>query len=155
MKTISEKTKNNEWRKHFDMYLSKTGCGSSSTPGFSKSSNDASALSFQSSSNLLIWTEVIWRARNCSCSDGTFTSHVRKLLSSIRGIHWDVSQFISLDEGTAAQGCLHEKNWWVIFHHCKISGKKKLYNNLHNKTTTVSLLAGIKPRRNTFRQPQL
>lgn len=38
-------------------YLTSTGSGVSSTPGFSKSSNDASGEVFQSSSNLMIYVK--------------------------------------------------------------------------------------------------
>lgn len=82
------------------------GWGSSSTPTFSRSSIVAAALSFQSSSSLLIWWKVIWRARSCSCSDGTLTSHERNERSSISGDHWVVSQTMSLELCIAAHGCL-------------------------------------------------
>ena len=42
-----------------EAYLSLTGCGSSSTPGFCRSSSVASGFSFQRSSNLLICGAVI------------------------------------------------------------------------------------------------
>ena len=51
-------------------------------------------------------------------------------LSLIRGFHWSCSQFISLSEFWAAQGCLH------------------------SSTTTESALAGIKPKIKTFLRPQ-
>src|SRR5690348_10914930 len=88
-------------------YRSMTWLGSSSTPGFSKSSKVAEAFSFHSSSSLLIWGMLIWRARSCSCSDGTLTSHGKKQRSSIRGSHCDVSHVMSLLVGIDAHGCLH------------------------------------------------
>lgn len=43
---------------------------SSSAPGLSRSSSVASGFSFHISSSLLIWADVICRARSCSCSLG-------------------------------------------------------------------------------------
>ena len=74
-------------------YLSKTCCGSSSTPGFSRSSRVASGLSFHSSSNLLICWAEICLALNCSCSEGTFTSQGRNWRSWINGCHCEGSLY--------------------------------------------------------------
>lgn len=54
------------------------------------------ALTFQSSSSLLICWAVICRARSCSCSEGILTSQDRKHRSWIRGCHWELSQLMSL-----------------------------------------------------------
>lgn len=151
-------------------YFKTTGWGSSSTPGFSRSSKVASGLVFQSSSTLFICWALICRALNCSCSDGTWkygmnchilvnkyfiwwnirndeasspklidvclsistlTSHCKKHLSSISGHHWLKSQFMSFNALTLRQG------------------------SLQRRTTTLSALAEMNPRRNTFLHPQL
>ena len=78
------------------MYLNKTFCSASSTPGFSKSSKLASGLSFHISSSLLIWAAFILRDLSWSVSEGTLTSQERKLLSSIKGFHFEWSNIISL-----------------------------------------------------------
>lgn len=54
------------------------------------------ALTFQSSSSLLICWAVICRARSCSCSEGILTSQDRKQRSWIRGCHCELSQLMSL-----------------------------------------------------------
>lgn len=82
----------NDLKLHFlffktHQYLSKTCCGSSSIPGFSRSVSVASTLSFQSSSNLAICVAETWRALNCSWSVGIFTNHDKKQRSAIRGFH--------------------------------------------------------------------
>ena len=69
--------------------------GSSSMPGFSRSSRCASGFSFHSSSRRLICWAEIWRARSCSASDGTLTSHGRNWRSWINGCHCVGSQFMS------------------------------------------------------------
>ena len=56
---------------------------------------------------------------------------LRNERSSMRGCHRETSQFMSLVDGLDAQG-------WR-----------------HNKTTTASDFAGMKPRRKTFFVPQL
>lgn len=106
-------------------HLNNTGCGSSSTPGFSKSSNVASPLSFHNSSNLLICVDEIWRARSCSWSEGILTSQVKKHRSSINGIHCVVSQFMSLEEGTAAHGCLGDNEYMYIHRHTQLTCKSR------------------------------
>ena len=60
---------------------------SSSTAGRSRSSSVASGLDFQSSSSFAILAPEICRARNCSCSEGTFTSQERKDLFWMIGSH--------------------------------------------------------------------
>jgi len=79
----------------YKMELRPTCAGSSSTPGFSKSSRCASGFSFHNSSSLLICCAEIWRARSCSASEGTFTSQDKNCRSWIRGCHWVGSQFMS------------------------------------------------------------
>lgn len=54
------------------------------------------ALTFHSSSSLLICWAVICRARSCSCSEGILTSQDRKQRSWIRGCHCELSQLMSL-----------------------------------------------------------
>lgn len=61
----------------------------------------------------------------------TLTSHCKKHLSSMSGHHWLRSQFISFNALTLRQG------------------------SLQRRTTTLSALAEMKPRRKTFRHPQL
>ncbi|RNA40826.1 hypothetical protein BpHYR1_006775 [Brachionus plicatilis] len=98
-----------ERRKYVLVLRRRTCCGSSSTPGRSKSSNLASGASFHSSSSLFICWAVIWRARNCSCSDGILTSHDKNERSSINGFHSVGSQFKSLREVWVAHGCRHSR----------------------------------------------
>lgn len=81
------------------VYLNMTDAGSSSMPGFSKSSRVASGFSFQSSSSRLICTAEIWRPRSCSSSEGIFTSQRRNVLSCINGCHW----VGSLNEGNTSE----------------------------------------------------
>ena len=106
--------------------------GSSSTPGFSKSSSVALAADRHRDSSLEICADVIWRARMRSFSDGTFTSHGRKARSSMSGSHWVRSQSaLPFSDGRLRHG------------------------SRHRSTTTDSALAGMKPSRKTLRQPQL
>lgn len=81
------------WEHYDASYLSNTWVGSSSTPGFSRSSSVASGLSFHSSSSLLICWAEIWRLLICSWSEGTLTSHDRNCRSCINGCHWLGSLF--------------------------------------------------------------
>jgi hypothetical protein len=76
-------------------------------------------------------TDTLTTKQNKKEKNLTLTSHDKKHLSSIRGHHWLRSQFISFNALTFKQG------------------------SLHRRTTTFSAFAEIKPRRNTFRQPQL
>lgn len=120
------------WNWYPSSYRSSTGCGSSSTPGFSRSSSVASASLRHSASSLEIWAPVICRARLRSFSDGTFTSHGRKARSSMSGSHWDRSQSaLPFSDGRFRHG------------------------SRHSSTTTLSALAGMKPSRNALREPQL
>ena len=90
----------------------------------------ASGLERQSSSSLLICAVEIWRARDCSCSEGTFTSQGSRQRSWISASHCARSQLMSLTPLELTQG-------------------------RHSSTTTDSDLAGMKPSSNMLRLPQL
>lgn len=90
-------------------------------PGFSRSATVASGIVFHSSSSLLICCAEICRVLSCSCSVGSFTSHGKNARSSMSGSHAERSQLLSFEAGADAHGCRH------------------------NRTTTVSLRAGMNP----------
>lgn len=80
--------------------------------------------------------------------------------------HCDVSQTMSLDEVMAAQGWLGgtwagSAGWsdvsdgWLLVGSRTASGRQRHGTHRQRRTTTVSLLAGMKPSMKTFLLPQL
>ena len=135
-------------------YFKATGWGSSSTPGFSRSSKVASGFVFQSSSTLFICWALTWRALNCSCSEGTCTmqpvdkfgiGNYTQIYSG--GVNWTLwagfdelklSHFEFLDVWDKLSLCLHTQHHGVIgictftwkdiqIHACLIHTKTHMY----------------------------